>query len=73
MVSKSVYLPCKKERSQARKNLIFCLSNCADRCDAFLALPEPTILEAIEADQGRHPIHYDQLKLFPVKRGSARR
>ena len=73
MEAKNVYLACPKERSMARKNLLFCLTKCFDRCDAFFSLPEETILAVIEADQGRHEIHYSQLKLFPLKKGGPRR
>lgn len=68
MDTNNVYLPCPKERSQARRNLVFCLTNCADRCEAFFQLPEKTILAVIEGDEGRHDLKYDQMKLFPFRR-----
>jgi len=73
MDQKNVYLACPKERSMARRNLIYCLTKCSDRCDGFFNLPEETILAVIEADEGRHEVHYSQLKLFPLKTGKANR
>ena len=64
----AIYLACPKARSQSRKNLLYCLTQCEDRCEEFFRLPEETILAVIKADAGRHDIKYDQLKLFPLKR-----
>lgn len=69
---KSVYLACPKERSQPRKNLLFCLSECKDRCDSFALVPDEKILAVIKEDEGRHDLKYDQLKLFPMPKSKRR-
>lgn len=69
----TVYLACPHTKSMAQKNLVFCLTQCEDRCEEFFNLPEEKILAVIRTYDGKHEIKYDQLKLFPMKPSRQRR